>query len=58
MPNELRKYTSVKDEDLTPLIRVLTNNGKRVEVHKAKGFIEGRFDYFYEVFILGDTEEE
>lgn len=54
----MRKYTNVKDEDLMPLIRVLTTNGKRVEVHKAKGFVEGRFDYFFEVFILGDTEEE
>lgn len=54
----MRKIRFIDEENLMPLIRVLTENGKRIEVHKTKGYNEGRFDYYYELFILGDTEEE
>ena len=54
----MRKFKYVYDIDLESLIKVLTDNGKRVEVHKTTGFMDGRWCQYYEVFILGDTEEE
>ena len=49
----MRKYPRVVEYDLMSLIRILTDNGCRLEIHRTKGEEE-----YYDVFILGSTEEK
>lgn len=49
----MRKYPRVDEFDLMALIRILTDNGFRLEIHRTQGE-----DEYYDVFILGGHEDD
>lgn len=49
----MRKFPRVDEYDLMGLIRILTDNGCRLEIHRTQGE-----DEYYDVFILGGHEDD
>ena len=53
----MRKFREVDEDNLLALIEILTDNGCRLEIHRASRR-EDCYYNLYDVFILGNTGEK